>query len=175
MHDGSVRQLKIVQFTPNDPGDPKNWSKARKWLITMTLGMVCFSVAFASAVVTPGIAGVAEEFHVSQEVALLTVALFVYGFGIGRAFPPPQRRPFVARRSLADQPALVFSPLSELYGRWIVYVATFGLAVVFIVPCAVAKNIQTLLVCRAIDGIAISVPIANVSTRQAWKKNGICN
>lgn len=39
---------------------------------------------------------------------------------------------------------------------------TFGVAIIFMVPCAVAKNIQTLLVCRAIDGIAISVPVANV-------------
>lgn len=64
---------------------------------------------------------------------------------------------------LADhETALVFSPLSELYGRWIIYVTTFGFAVIFIVPCAVAKNIETLLICRAIDGIAISVPVANV-------------
>lgn len=39
---------------------------------------------------------------------------------------------------------------------------TFGVAVVFTVPCSVAQNIQTLLVCRALGGIAISVPVANV-------------
>lgn len=62
-----------------------------------------------------------------------------------------------------NRTALVFSPLSELYGRRIIYVLTFGMAVIFIVPCAVAQNIETLLVCRAIDGIAMSVPVANVS------------
>ncbi|KAK5241980.1 Synaptic vesicle transporter SVOP, partial [Exophiala xenobiotica] len=138
--DGEVKLYKMVVFGPADPENPRNFSKTRKWVITMTLSWVCFAVAFSSAVITPGILGVAEHFHTSEEVALLTITLFVVGFGIG---------------------PLVFGPLSELYGRWIVYVATFGVAIIFMVPCAVAKNIQTLLVCRAIDGIAISVPVAN--------------
>ncbi|KAK5266100.1 Synaptic vesicle transporter SVOP [Exophiala xenobiotica] len=139
--DGEVKLYKMVVFGPADPENPRNFSKTRKWVITMTLSWVCFAVAFSSAVITPGILGVAEHFHTSEEVALLTITLFVVGFGIG---------------------PLVFGPLSELYGRWIVYVATFGVAIIFMVPCAVAKNIQTLLVCRAIDGIAISVPVANL-------------
>lgn len=40
--------------------------------------------------------------------------------------------------------------------------STLLLAVVFIIPCAVAKNIETLLVCRAIDGIAFSAPMTLV-------------
>ena len=68
--------------------------------------------------------------------------------------------------------ALAFSPMSELYGRWIIYTTTFGTATIFIIPCAVAKNIQTLLVCRAIDGIAFSVPVAVVGGTLAdlWKQ-----
>ncbi|PCD29549.1 hypothetical protein AU210_012085 [Fusarium oxysporum f. sp. radicis-cucumerinum] len=147
---GQAKTCKIVCFSTNDPTNPKNWSKARKWTVTLTLSWVCFSVAFASAVITPGISGVVERFDTSSEVALLTVTLFVYGFGIG---------------------PLVFSPLSELYGRRIIYVLTFGVAVIFIIPCAVAKNIETLLVCRAIDGIAMSVPVANIggSLADMWR------
>lgn len=40
--------------------------------------------------------------------------------------------------------------------------STLLIAVIFIVPCAVAKNIGTLLVCRAIDGIAFSAPMTLV-------------
>lgn len=47
------------------------------------IAMVCFTVAFNSAVITSDIEGVAEEFGVSQEAALLSVTLFVIGFGIG--------------------------------------------------------------------------------------------
>ncbi|UNI16920.1 Synaptic vesicle transporter SVOP, variant 2 [Purpureocillium takamizusanense] len=40
--------------------------------------------------------------------------------------------------------------------------STLLVAVVFIIPCAVANNIATLLVCRAIDGIAFSAPMTLV-------------
>jgi MFS family permease len=43
-----------------------------------------------------------------------------------------------------------------------VYASTLLVAVIFIIPCAVATNIQTLLVCRAIDGIAFSAPMTLV-------------
>lgn len=57
---------------------------------------------------------------------------------------------------------MVFAPLSEMLGRKPVYVVTMFIAVIFLIPCAVAKNIATLLVCRAIDGIAFSAPMTLV-------------
>ncbi|KAK7207797.1 major facilitator superfamily domain-containing protein [Myxozyma melibiosi] len=142
--------FKLVTFTPDDPGNPKNWSKAYKWYCTMLVASLCFAVAFGSAVVTGDIEGVMEEFNVSEEVVILTVTLFVVGFGIGPMF---------------------FAPASELWGRQIVYITTLGVAVVFIVPCAVAKNIGTLLVARFIDGIAFSAPMTLVggSLADLWK------
>jgi multidrug resistance protein len=57
---------------------------------------------------------------------------------------------------------MVFAPISEILGRRIVYASTLLVAVVFIIPCAVAQNITTMLVCRAIDGVAFSAPIVIV-------------
>lgn len=48
---------------------------------------------------------------------------------------------------------MFFAPLSELYGRRIMYVTTLLIGVVFIIPGALAKNVATILVARAIDGI----------------------
>ncbi|KAI0849055.1 MFS general substrate transporter [Daldinia vernicosa] len=138
--DGEHR-YKLVTFVPNDPENPKNWSKAYKWYCTMVVAATCFVVAFSSSVVTPDIAGVAKEFNVSDEVALLSITLFVVGFGVG---------------------PMIFAPLSEIYGRRIIYGTTLLVAVVFIIPGAVAKNIETLLVARAIDGIAFSAPMTLV-------------
>src|SRR5277367_1036338 len=58
-----------------------------------------------------------------------------------------------------------------MFGRRPVYVLTLALAVIFVIPCAVAKNIGTLLVCRFIDGIAFSAPITLVGGTLAdlWK------
>ncbi|KAJ8104963.1 hypothetical protein ONZ43_g7612 [Nemania bipapillata] len=144
------RRYRLVTFHPNDPENPKNWSKGYKWYITMVVATTCFVVAFASSVITPDIAGVAEEFHTSQEVALLSITLFVVGFGVG---------------------PLVFAPLSEVYGRKVIYVSTLLLAVAFVLPCALAKNLATLLVGRAIDGIAFSAPITIIGGTLAdlWK------
>lgn len=90
---------KIVQFEPNDPGNPMNWSKAYKWYCTMVVAMTCFVVALASSVITADIVGVTEEFNISEEAALLSVSLFVVGFGVG---------------------PMVFAPLSEVFGRRII-------------------------------------------------------
>lgn len=57
---------------------------------------------------------------------------------------------------------MIFAPLSEVYGRRVIYASTLLVAVVFIIPCALSKNIGTLLVCRAIDGIAFSAPMTLV-------------
>lgn len=140
-HTGRTERYELVTFTEGDVDNPKNWSKAYKWWCTMVVALTCFCVAFNSAIVTADIGDVAEAFNVSEEVALLPITLFVIGFGVG---------------------PLVFAPISELLGRKIVYVSTLAFAVVFIIPCAVAPNIGTLLVCRLIDGIAFSAPMTLV-------------
>src|SRR5271170_7189585 len=60
------------------------------------------------------------------------------------------------------QGPMAFAPLSEILGRRIIYGTTLLVATIFVIPCAVSKNIATLLVCRAIDGIAFSAPMTLV-------------
>ncbi|KAF7535529.1 hypothetical protein G7054_g5280 [Neopestalotiopsis clavispora] len=143
-------EYKLVAFVENDPENPKNWSKAYKWWCTMVVAMTCFVVALASAVITADLDAPAEELGVSKEVSLLAITVFVVGFGVG---------------------PMVFAPLSEVYGRRVIYGSTLLLAVIFIIPCAVAPNIATLIVCRAIDGIAFSAPMTLVGGTLAdlWK------
>ncbi|KAI9833028.1 MAG: hypothetical protein M1819_003860 [Sarea resinae] len=138
---GQLERYELVTYFENDPENPKNWSKAFKWYCTMVVAFTCFVVAFCSSVVTPDTQGIADRFGYSNEVALLSITLFVIGFGLG---------------------PMVFAPLSEVVGRRLIYGSTLLVAVIFIIPGAVAKNIQTLLVARAIDGIAFSAPMTLV-------------
>ncbi|OAX80311.1 hypothetical protein ACJ72_05357 [Emergomyces africanus] len=138
---GKIEDYDLVTFKIDDPENPKNWSKVRKWYITMVVAITCFVVAFDSSVITAGISQVAEEFHVGEIVALLTITVFVIGFGVG---------------------PMIFAPLSEMVGRRPVYGSTLLVAVLFLIPCAVAKNFATLVVCRAIAGIAFSAPMTLV-------------
>ncbi|KAK0730965.1 major facilitator superfamily domain-containing protein [Lasiosphaeris hirsuta] len=135
------RHYKMVGFAPGDPDDPKNWSHAYRWYCTMVVAVTCFVVAFASSVITADIGGVAKEFGVSEEVGLVTISVFVVGFGVG---------------------PMIFAPLSEVYGRQVIYASTLFVAVIFVIPCAVANNIATLIACRTIDGIAFSAPMTLV-------------
>jgi multidrug resistance protein len=138
---GRTERYELVTFTVGDPENPKNWSKAFKWWCTMVVAFTCFTVAFNSAVITANVAAPAEEFGVSEEVSLLAITMFVIGFGIG---------------------PMAFAPMSEILGRRIIYGTTLFIAVIFIIPCAVAKNAATLVVCRLIDGIAFSAPMTLV-------------
>lgn len=89
---GKFEDHELVTFTINDPENPKNWSKAYKWYCTMSVAFTCFVVAFCSAVITADLEGPSEDFHVSTEVSLLTITVFVIGFGVGK----PERPRFIA-------------------------------------------------------------------------------
>jgi multidrug resistance protein len=147
---GNIERYELVTWKINDPENPKNWSKAFKWWCTMCVAITCFVVAFNSAVITADIGGMAKEFNVSEEVALLSITLFVVGFGVG---------------------PMAFAPLSEIVGRRPIYATTLLVAVIFTIPGAVAKNIETLLVTRLIAGIAFSAPMTLVGGTLAdmWK------
>lgn len=44
------------------------------------------------------------------------------------------------------------APLSEVYGRRPIFILTFAMYTLLIIPCALAPNIQTLLAVRFIGG-----------------------
>jgi MFS family permease len=66
--------------------------------------------------------GIENSFHVGREVAILSISLYVMGLGVGPLFA---------------------GPISELYGRNIVYRVSFALFFVFSFPVAFAPDIGT--------------------------------
>ena len=79
------------------------------------------------------------EFHVSQSVATLGLALYTFAIALG---------------------PLVSAPLSELLGRKPVYLVTMGMLLAFVGGAGGAQNLQTLLVCRFLAGIFGSGAVA---------------
>jgi len=73
------------------------------------------------------------EFHTSREIATLGLSLFVAGLGLG---------------------PMVLSPLSEFYGRRPIYIYSFLFFLIWLIPCAVAPNIATMLVGRFLSGLS---------------------
>jgi DHA1 family multidrug resistance protein-like MFS transporter len=68
---------------PDDPENPMNWPAKKKWIVTVTLGLMTFCVTFASSVFSNATVPVAERYGVSTEVTTLGTSLFVLGFGFG--------------------------------------------------------------------------------------------
>lgn len=143
----------VVEFDgPGDPKHPFNWKLSAKYValtIIQTLEhqiltslhrlfasiLVCsgtFIVSFTSAVFAPGIDSASKEFGVSSEVGQLGTTLYVIGFSSG---------------------PLIWAPASELRGRkWPLTIAMLG-GGIFTIGSAVAKDIQTLLICRFFAGM----------------------
>ncbi|KAJ7499839.1 MFS general substrate transporter [Mycena latifolia] len=129
----------------NALADPEKAKKnSRKSNITAVVALAVVAVAFGSAVVT----GDFEDI----EADALTVSLMVVGFGIG---------------------PLAWSPLSELYGRRPLWIIPFIFYVVFNIPCALAPNIQSLLVCRFLCGLftSASLTLAGGAISDIWDNN----
>lgn len=93
--------------------------------------MLTLSRSFASSVYTSGANDVAEKFGVSHTAALLGLSLFLWALGLG---------------------AIIAAPVSEYYGRRIVYLTTVPVFGLFILGSGLAQTFATLLACRFLAG-----------------------
>ena len=62
---------------PNDPQNPQNWKRSKKYAMTVFYASLTFSVTFASSVFSTATVVTAKEFGVSDEVMTLGTSLFV--------------------------------------------------------------------------------------------------
>lgn len=63
---------------PDDPENPQNFSRSRKWLITMILSTMTVWITFSTSVFSEATLVTAEEYHVSTEVTTLATSLPVF-------------------------------------------------------------------------------------------------
>jgi len=131
----------IVTFDgPDDPYKPLNWSFKKKVVTTTLYGFTTMGATWASAVYSPGIIQIAQDFHVGTEVSTLGLTLLLFGFGVG---------------------PMLWAPLSEVYGRKIAVLLPYFVATIFAFGTATAKDIQTVLITRFFAGFFGSAPITN--------------
>lgn len=119
------------------------WSEVKKWSITMTVAVATLAVAFVSSAYSGGIDQIISQLGASQEVATLGLSLFVLGFAIG---------------------PLLWAPMSEMFGRQLLYIGTYALLTAFNAGAAGSQNIQTLIILRFFAGAFGSSPLT-VSTQ----------
>ncbi|KAK3368313.1 major facilitator superfamily domain-containing protein [Podospora didyma] len=117
----------------HDPHMPFNFAKSKKWLIVSLLSTATFLTPFASSILAPGIGSLNREFNNTNDiVGTITVSIYLLGYCIGPLF---------------------LAPLSEIYGRRPVLAATNVFFCVWQIGCALAPDIEALIVFRFLAGI----------------------
>ncbi|KAH8653888.1 major facilitator superfamily domain-containing protein [Xylariales sp. PMI_506] len=131
--DATTIDPNIVDWdNPDDPANPRNWSKGHKIL---NIALVSLSVLYSSLATTmfaPGAESLVSEFGITSDtIATLAVTIPSLGSGLG---------------------PLVLAPLSEISGRVPIYWGSSTLYLACTVGCARSTNAPMFLIFRCLSG-----------------------
>ncbi|KAH8811286.1 major facilitator superfamily domain-containing protein [Xylogone sp. PMI_703] len=124
---------------PDDPQNPMNWPPRKKIIAIGIVSTLAFLSPLGSTITSPASGEIMATFHSTNE----TIEAFVTSvYLLGYVFGP-----------------LILAPLSELYGRVIVYnICNFGF-LIWSIACALANNLTALIIFRFLAGFAGSAPM----------------
>jgi len=138
-HEGGEGNVFVVGFEgPNDPMNPKTWSRTKRFAITFSVASIGCVVGLASSIDSSAVREASAEFGVSEVVESMATGLFLIGFGAG---------------------ALFAGPFSETLGRNPVYIVTLALYMIFVMAAALSPNIGAQLAFRFIGGCFAATPL----------------
>lgn len=137
---GTQQDPYLVGFLPLDPENPKNFPDYRKWLYTFMVTLSVFNVTLLSSAYSGTVKEVEAEFGSNLEVIAAGISLFVLGFAIG---------------------PVLWAPLSETYGRQVLYCTTLGAITAITAGSAGSNSIATLIVLRFLGGTFAASPLTN--------------
>ncbi|GAA6036911.1 hypothetical protein NBRC10512_001275 [Rhodotorula toruloides] len=130
----------LVTLKGREHLSPHTWSVWYRWALTALAGFLVLNATFASSAPSNLIPSIIGHFHVSQEVGVLLIAIFVAGYCVGPLF---------------------WGPLSERYGRRLVFLVVWPPYIGFQIGCALAPNIGSLIVFRFLGGCFAASPLTN--------------
>lgn len=134
-NDTSITDPNAVDWDgPNDPANPRNWSKKSKLTNVLLVSLSVLYANLATTMFAPGAKLMQSEFGFkSDTVETLTITIASLGFTVGQFFVPP---------------------LSEIFGRVPVYRVSSILYLGFTAGCARSTNVAEFLVFRLLTGLA---------------------
>ncbi|KAL2426387.1 MFS-type transporter kojT [Exophiala dermatitidis] len=121
----------------NDPENPRNWPRAKKWIATSILGLTWALVGWGSAISSAVAKEIQKEFGVSAVVESLATAIYLIALALG---------------------SWITAPYSETFGRNPLYIASLIFFMIFIMGHALAPNIGAQLAFQFLAGLAGSTP-----------------
>lgn len=124
----------------DDPENPLNWSKRRKWTATILVSSFTFISGFATTMVTPVLGDIGDKYDIPEGFSRqLVMSIFLLGYAQG---------PFV------------LAPLSELFGRIRVLQIANLVFIIFNTLCPYSQTARQLYAFRLLSGIGGSAPQA---------------
>ncbi|KAL4880064.1 major facilitator superfamily domain-containing protein [Aspergillus karnatakaensis] len=128
-----------IDFEDGDGLNPKDWSSKYKAMAIAMLSYNTLVIVLHSTSYTSAISVMAEEFDSPNTIVTLGLTFYLIGLAIGSMF---------------------FAPLSEVYGRKPVSVTCLAIFTLLIIPCALAKSIEALIIVRFVGAFFGSVMIS---------------
>lgn len=126
----------------NDPDNPRNFPLSIRIASTIAATFLAFVSTLAGSMYSPAHTEISRIFAVSQEVAILPLSLY----NAGLAFGP-----------------LVGAPLSETFGRKVVFLTTTPVFALFILGSALSQTVTSLCICRFFAGVFAAPAVSNAS------------
>lgn len=124
-----------------DPKNPRNWSIWYKGFTIFSISWSTWCIVVYSTSYTTGLAEMQHDFHISSEpVVTLGVTSYLIGIAVG---------------------SMILAPISEMYGRRPVYIASMLLFTILIIPCGLATSLPEVIIVRFFGAVAGSAMIAN--------------
>ncbi|KAH9922895.1 MFS general substrate transporter [Fomitopsis serialis] len=115
--------------------DPRKWSKSRKYILVAMISAACMINGLGASIYNPAIAQIESDLHATATQFSLTLSLFVI---IQGGFP------------------ILWSSISEIHGRKVVYVASITLCMVGCIVAATSKTIDVLIGMRCLQAAGSS-------------------
>lgn len=136
--------------SPDDPDCPFNWPVWKRWYCTMTTAFLCLVITLGSSIYVDAIPEMMIKWKVSQTLGLAGLTFYLVGLAFGPA---------------------IAAPLSELFGRKIVYCSSLPVSMLFIMGVGLSKNIGSVLVLRFFAGLTSSgaLAIAGGTITDVWR------
>ncbi|XXH01857.1 hypothetical protein Hte_008219 [Hypoxylon texense] len=127
-----------IRFAADDAENPRNWPSWRKWIIVAAITPIDLSVSWGASGFSPASSSFRDEFNVSETVATLGLSLYILGLALG---------------------PMSLAPLSEFFGRSVIYIYSYGVFLLFLAGTALVNNVPGFMVLRFFSGLFAAVTI----------------
>jgi multidrug resistance protein len=120
--------------------NPRNWKRWFKWTTVILVSFIEFLTTMPNFMYAPNITDAQEDLGTSDStLATFSLTIYILGFALG---------------------PLLFAPLSELYGRTVVYRLCLAAFLAMTVGCGISQNIEMLVAFRFLAGSFGAAPVA---------------